>query len=164
LDEKGRRVNKMVELDIRDVKIEDVYETMVGKPALVDEEAILKDAVEAMTVNHVSRKVYVVDSQGKLLGVISIETLLKKVGYLVGVRKTGVLSFIKFVSGIFDDNVTEYMDTPVTVTNNHKVLDALKKMVEYHLNDLPVVDEEGKIIGELNSLELLEEAKKIFDE
>ncbi len=80
----------------------------------------------------------------------------------MGVRKTGVISFFKFVTGIFDDNVTEFMETPVMVTNEHKVLDALRKMVEYHLNDLPVVDEKGKIIGELNSLEILEEAKKIF--
>jgi CBS-domain-containing membrane protein len=37
-------------------------------------------------------------------------------------------------------------------------------MVDNHLNDLPVIDEEGKIIGELNSLEILEEAKKVFNE
>jgi CBS domain-containing protein len=152
----------MTEIDIRDVKIGDVYEVMVGKPALVYDDALLKDAVEAMTVNHVSRKVYVIDSEGKLLGMISIETLLKKVGYLVGVRETGVISFVKFVTGIFKENVTDFMQNPITITNEHKVLDALQKMVEYHLNDLPVVDEEGKIIGELNSLEILEEAKKLF--
>ena len=56
------------------------------------------------------------------------------------------------------------MDTPVTITDDHKVLDALKKMVEYHLNDLPVVDSDGRIVGELLSLELMLEAKKIFKE
>jgi CBS domain-containing protein len=153
----------MAEVDIRDLKIKDVYETMVGKPALVYEDAMLKDAVEAMTVNHISRKVYVIDPEGKLLGMISMETMLKQVGYRVGVRETGVLSFLKFVSGIFKENVTDFMETPVILTNEHMVLDALKKMVEYHLNDLPVVDEEGKIVGELNSLEILEEAKRIFN-
>lgn len=154
----------MSEIDIRDVKVADVHETMVGKPALVYENALLKDAVEAMTVNHISRKVYVIDSEGKLLGMISLETLLKQVGYRVGVRETGVISFLKFVTGIFKGNVTEFMEKPVTITNEHKVLDALKKMVEYHLNDLPVIDENGKIIGELNSLEILVQAKQIFDE
>ena len=153
----------MPEIDIRDVKVKDVYEIMVGKPALVYEDAILKDAVEAMTVNQISQKVYVIDSEGKLLGMISMETMLKQVGYRVGVRETGVISFLKFVTGIFKENVTEFMQTPVTITNEHKVLDALKKMVEYHLNDLPVIDEDGKIIGELNSIEILIQAKKIFD-
>lgn len=153
----------MTEIDIRDVKVKDVYDTMVGKPAIVKDDALLKDAVEAMTINHISRKVYVTDSEGKLLGVISMETLLKHVGYRVGVREEGMISFFKFVTGIFKENVTEFMKDPITVTNENKVLDALKIMVENHLNDLPVIDDEGKIIGELNSLEILEEAKKIFD-
>jgi predicted transcriptional regulator len=153
----------MTEIDIRDVIVKDVYDTMVGKPAIVKDDAILKDAVEAMTINHVSRKVYVTDSEGKLLGMISMETLLKQVGYRVGVREEGVISFFKFVTGIFKENVTEFMKDPIPVTNENKVLEALKIMVESHLNDLPVIDDEGKIIGELNSLEILEEAKKIFD-
>jgi CBS domain-containing protein len=154
----------LVEIDIRDVRVKDVYDTMVGKPAIVREDAQLKDAVDAMTVNHISRKVYVVDAEGKLLGAITMETMLKKVGYLVGVREKGVVSFFKFVTGILEDDVTEFMDKPVTVTNDNLVLEAMKKMVDNHLNDLPVIDEEGKIIGELNSLEILEEAKKVFKE
>ena len=154
----------MPEIDIRDIKVKDVYETMVGKPALVYEDALLKDAVEAMTVNQISRKVYVIDSEGKLLGMISMETMLKQVGYKVGVREPGVISFLKFVTGIFKENVTEFMQTPIPITNEHKVLEALQKMVEYHLNDLPVIDEDGKIIGELNSLEILVQAKRIFND
>jgi CBS domain-containing protein len=153
----------MTEIDIRDIKVKDVYELLVGKPAIVKDDAILKDAVEAMTLNHISRKVYVTDSEGKLLGMISMETMLKKVGYRVGVREEGMISFFKFVTGIFKENVSEFMKDPISVTNENKVLDALKIMVENHLNDLPVIDDEGKIIGELNSLEILEEAKKIFD-
>ena len=154
----------MSEKDIRDLKVGEAYETMVGKPAAVGEEAILKDAVDAMTQNLISRKVYVVDGEGKLKGVVTIETLLKQVGYKVGVREAGVVSFFKFLSGVFKENVTEFMEKPVTITNDHKVLDGLKKMVEYHLNDLPVVDDEGRIIGELNSLEILLHAKDIFEE
>lgn len=154
---------KEISKDIRDIKVGEVYEVMVGKPALVYEDAILKDAVDAMTENLASRKVYVVDREGVLKGVITTETMLRQVGYKLGVREAGVISWIKYVSGVLRDNVTEYMEkNPVTVTDNHKVLDALRKMVEYHLNDLPVVDEEGKIVGELLSLELMIQAKKAF--
>ncbi len=154
----------MSEIDIRDLKVEDVYEIMVGKPAILMENALLKDAVEAITQNLISRKVYVVDADGILKGMISIEALLQHVGYRVGVRETGVISFFKFLSGIFKENVTEIMEEkPVTVTKRHKVLDALRLMVEHHLNDLPVIDDEGKIIGELNTLEILMHTKEIFD-
>lgn len=153
----------MVDKDIRDIKVGEVYEVMIGKPALVYEDAILKDAVEAMTENLASRKVYVVDREGILKGVITTETMLRQVGYKLGVRETGVISWLKYVSGILRENVTEYMEkNPVTITDDHKVLDALRKMVEYHLNDLPVIDADGRIVGELLSLELMLEAKKIF--
>ena len=152
----------MLEVDIRDLKVGEAHDIMVGKPALVKEDAILKDAVESITKNLTSRKVYVVDEEGKLMGVITIETLLRQVGYRVGVREAGMISFFKFLSGIFKENVTEFMEQPVTITNRHNVLDALRMMEEHHLNDLPVIDDEGRIIGELNSLEILAHAKKIF--
>lgn len=154
----------MVEKDIRDIKVGEVHEVMIGKPALVTEDAILGDAVEAITQNLASRKVYVADMAGVLKGVIRIETLLRHVGYKVGVRETGIISYLKFLSGIFKENVTDFMEDPVTVTNDHKLLDALQKMVDNHLNDLPVVDTEGRIIGELLGLEFLLEAMKIFKE
>ncbi|UCG68859.1 MAG: CBS domain-containing protein [Thermoplasmata archaeon] len=154
----------MTEIDIRDLKVEDVIDIMVGEPAILKEDAQLKDAVEAITQNLISRKVYVVNEEGVLTGLISIETLLRHVGYRVGVREVGVISFFKFLSGVFKENVTEIMEKkPVTVTNRHKVLDAMRLMVERHLNDLPIIDDDGKIIGELNSLEILIKTKEIFD-
>lgn len=153
----------MSEKDIRDLMVEDVYEIMIGKPAIVKEDALLKDAVDAITQNMISRKVYVVDEEGKLKGMITIETLLRQVGYRVGVREAGVISFFKSLNSMFKENVTEFMEKPVTITNRHKLLDALRMMVEYHLNDLPVIDDEDKIIGELNSLEILIHTREVFD-
>lgn len=153
----------MSEIDFRDLVVEDVHEIMIGKPAVVKEDDQLKEAVEALTKNLISRKVYVVDGEGKLKGVITIETLLKQVGYRVGVRETGMISFFKFLSGIFKEKVTEFMEKPVTVTNRDKVLDALRLMVEHHLNDLPVIDDNDRIVGELNSLEILIQTEKIFE-
>ena len=159
-----QRVNEMTGKDFRDLRVEEVHEVMVGKPAVVKEDAILKDAVEAITQNLISRKVYVVDEEGKLKGVVTIEALLRQVGYKVGVRVVGVISFFKFLGGILKENVTEFMEDPVTVTNKYKLLSALQKMVENHLNDLPVIDDEGRIIGELNSLEILAHTKEIFED
>jgi len=39
---------------------------------------------------------------------------------------------------------------------------AMEIMMEDHLNDLPVVDEEGRLIGELVSLEIFIEGKELF--
>ena len=138
---KRKRGDNMVEKDFRDLTVEDIFE-IISKPVSVTEDAILKDAVEAITQNSHSRKVYVVDGEGKLKGVITIETLLRQVGYKVGVRETGVISFFKFLSGILKENVMEFTEKQDTITKRHKVLDALRMMVDYHLNDLQVIDKE----------------------
>jgi CBS domain-containing protein len=153
----------MVEKDFRDLSVGDIFE-IVSKPVSVPEDAILKDAVEAITQDSHSRKVYVVDGEGKLKGVITIETMLRQVGYRVGVREAGVISFFKFVSDILKDNVMEFTEKPATITKRHKVLDALRMMVEHHLNDLPVTDEENRLVGELNSVEILVKARQLFNE
>jgi len=41
--------------------------------------------------------------------------------------------------------------------------DALELMVEDHVNDLPVVDDDYKLIGELRTLELFQAALELFD-
>lgn len=154
----------MVEKDIRDLMVEDLEDVLIGKPAKVHEGSVLKDAIEAITQSPTSRKVYVVDDKDKLKGVITIETLLRHTGYRMGVREGGMISFFKFLSGILKENVAEIMEKPVSVTKRHKLLDALQLMVEFHLNDLPIVDDEERIIGELHSLEILAHSKKIFKE
>lgn len=152
----------MHEKDILDLKVEDVYEILTGKPAMIREDAILKDAVIAITSDSNSSKVYVVDEAEKIKGTIIIETLLRQVGYKVGVREAGMISFFKFLTGIFHENVVEIMDKPVTVTKDDTIIDALQLMVEHHLNDLPIVDEEDRIIGELHSIEILKHTKSLF--
>ncbi|HBX23531.1 MAG TPA: hypothetical protein DEF34_07880 [Desulfotomaculum sp.] len=47
------------------------------------------------------------------------------------------------------------MHPPVYATKDTKLKKALEKMVSGHLNELPVVDEHGKVIGDLNAFELL---------
>ena len=108
-----------------------------------------------------SQKAYVVDDDNKLVGTITMETVLKQIGYIYGVRQPGIMSFFKFVSGILKEDVTDFMEkNPVKVTKEDKILDALKMMVENHLNDLPVVDENGTVIGELNGIEIMSRALK----
>ena len=51
-----------------------------------------------------------------------------------------------------------------TVTKETKLTAALDIMVNEHLNDLPVVDANGILVGEMASLGLLEEGKILFDE
>ncbi|HIH00581.1 TPA: CBS domain-containing protein [Thermoplasmata archaeon] len=149
---------------ISDIRVSDVIAEIgkTTKAATVSIDAHLKDAVEAMVEDSETRKVYVVDSDGKLKGTITLETLLRHGGYLLGVRKAGMTSFLKMLGEISTDKVTEVMHKPVKVLHNEMLVNVTRMMVEHHLNDLPIVDDNNILVGELNGLDILKASKKFW--
>ncbi|QLH74651.1 MAG: CBS domain-containing protein [Methanomassiliicoccales archaeon] len=143
--------------------VADVYDKLVLKASQVKSGAMIYDAIEQM-ISNMSRKAYVVDEEGRYLGTISTETILKLIGYRVGVRDSSSLSFYRFLRDIFKEDVNSIMAKGRTVTKETPLTKALKIMLDDHLNDLPVVDENNRLIGELVSLELFIEGKKVFME
>lgn len=143
--------------------VRDVASSMIIRPSMIDIDSSIREVIDEMLKNPITRKVYAVDSEGKLVGMVTTETLLRLIGYRVGVR-TGTLSFYKFLRDALRERVKDVMEGPVFVKQDAKLKDALLKMLDKHLNDIPVVDENGMLIGELNSLELFNEARDLFDQ
>jgi len=144
--------------------VRDVFEDSVRKASVVKRGAKLREAIDRMLENPETRKVYVVDDQEKLVGMVTTEVMLRLIGYRVGVRETGAVSFYRFLKDILKEDVEGVMVDAVKTTMDTKLVDALLMMLERHLNDLPVVDSEGRIIGELCSLDLFAKARYLFDE
>ena len=69
--------------------MQDIFNILTGEPAVIKEDAILKDAVDAIIQHSTSHKVYVVDNLEKLKGIITIETLLRQVGYIMVLERRG---------------------------------------------------------------------------
>lgn len=148
---------------IKDMRVSDVL-ALAGRrkrPATVDPDASLSAATDALLKNRETRKVYVVDKDDKLLGTLTLETLLRHAGYRLGVRGTGMTSFIRMLAEISDDKVSEAMAKPVKVLEDELILNVTRLMVENHLNDLPVVDNSGRLVAELNGLDILLMAKSV---
>ncbi|MEW5760393.1 MAG: CBS domain-containing protein [Candidatus Thermoplasmatota archaeon] len=142
--------------DLEDVLVEDVYKLIVAEPATINLNSKLVDAVRALVKNPQSQEVYVLDDEKKLVGIVTMETILRQIGYIYGIRKPGIISFFKFLSDVLKEDLIDFMEKkPVRVTKKDKIFDALKLMFSYHLNNLPVVDEKDVVIGELNGIEIL---------
>ncbi len=147
-----------------DLMVGDVAAQLVQTASTVRSNASIREVIDKMVSNPLSRKVYVVDEQGRYMGTVSTETILRLIGYRVGVRKEGGLSFVRFLKDAFKEEAGHIMVKGMTVTKETKLTAALDIMVNEHLNDLPVVDASGVLVGEMASLELLEEGKLLFDE
>ena len=147
---------------ISDIRVADVLADTgkTTKASAVSKNATLREAVEAMVENSETRKVYVLDDDGKLVGTITLETLLRQAGYRFGVRKVGVTSFLRMLAEISDEKVTDVMGKPVKVLLDEMIVNVTRLMVENHLNDLPIVDSQNKLVGELNGLDILKSSMK----
>jgi len=146
-----------------DVLVCDVYDKIVLKPSQLRKDAKINDAIEQMIANPLSRKVYVVDDDGKYVGTVSTETILRLIGYRVGVRDGGGISFYRSLRDMFKEDVKSIMVKGRAVTKTDTLTYAMTIMMEDHLNDLPVVDAENHLVGELVSLELFLEGRRVFE-
>jgi CBS-domain-containing membrane protein len=146
-----------------DLKVEDVDRLVNASPANVQKGARIHEVLGAMLDHPASRKVYVIDVEGNLAGVIKTETLLKLIGYRVGVRENTALSFLKMLKDMQKESAESVMEKVRPVKRMTPLKDAVELMVEDRVNDLPVVDDDYKLIGELTTLELFQAAHDLFD-
>ncbi len=154
----------MAEKDKRfsETLVGDVFDQIIKRPTTVTVEDTINEVIEGMLNNPVSRKVYVVDKQGKLLGMVNTDTVLRLIGYRTGVRDPGAISFYRLLRDMFKEKVGTLMSPTRSVTKEDDLKKALEIMIKDHVNDLPVVDAEGRIIGELVSLELFLKGRELF--
>lgn len=150
---------------VGDLRVSDVLASAAKtvKPATVRKDSTLREAVEAIVRDSETRKVYVLDDDGKLVGSITMEILLRHAGYMFGVRTPGMTSFLRMLAEISDDSVNDVMTKPIKVSKDELLVNATRLMVENHLNDLPVVDEADRLVEELNGLDILRRSMEYWE-
>ncbi len=103
----------------------------------------------------------VVDDQGKVVGMVSDNDLLTRGGMnvTISLKKATDLDYVRELHeslGSSNHKVSEVMTRDVvTVTPDTILGRAARLMVEKHLKRLPVVDSEGKLVGILGRLDVL---------
>jgi len=97
----------MEDKTFRDTLVGDVYELIVKSPMTIARDAKISKVIDGMLANPVSRKVYVIDEGGKLLGMVNTDTILRLIGYRTGVRETGALSFYRFLRDMLKEDITD---------------------------------------------------------
>jgi Mg/Co/Ni transporter MgtE len=136
--------------------VSDAESLIVNEPAKVRLGSKVIDAVDSILEDPRTQTVYVVDMYDKLKGTITVNDLLKVSAIQVGAyRKFKILNFFTYMSLLYSEVVDDIMREPISVKNDDKFLKALQIMEENDLADLPVVDKNNILIGELNGLEML---------
>jgi CBS domain-containing protein len=140
-----------------DVKVSEVMRREV---ATVHPESPLHQVVELLLDTDYTA-VPVVDKDGKVVGVVSDNDLLTRGGMRVTISLKRATD-LEFVRGLHESlenpnrTVSEVMTTPAVTVSPDAILGrAAQLMAEKHLKRLPVVDGDGKLIGILGRLDVL---------
>lgn len=136
--------------------VRDAFKLIVTEPILVTRDMGLREVVERVLEDPRTRSAYVVDSKQRVVGMIALRQMLEAIeGSLSLFERLRMPARQKSRRNSVPFSVQDHMFKPVTVTEDDRLIDALGKMIEHGQEDLPVVDEDGVLIGELNGFELL---------
>jgi CBS domain-containing protein len=130
--------------------VENHFRKIARQADLVAETDTVDSVVRVLAERHETRTVYVVDENDKLTGYIDASLLLR----LAAIKDISA-DFFTMLSGLLARTAEEIMQEPVYVTPKDTMEDALKILAANDLQDLPVVDAEGSVIGDLNCFEIL---------
>lgn len=124
----------------------------------------IKDAIDKMLENPMSRTVYIVDDQNKYIGLVNTESILKLLVVRAGVEKMGSMMSRRFLMEAFAEDVEDIMVKARAVKDGDSLSTALAIMYEDHMDSLPVVDGDGKLTGELSCLELFQLGRNLLED
>jgi CBS domain-containing protein len=145
----------MLHRNVEDLSVKDIYSNYDLEPSIVRQGDPVWKMVAALITRPRGRNVYVTDTEGKLIGIISFRDILRVTNARLGARRAGVVGFIKYMGDLFREDIDKLMRDPVSVKPDTELLEALRLMEEAKMNDMPVVDDDKKIVGELSGMEIL---------
>jgi len=134
--------------------VREVYRLVVTNPIVVTKDMHLHEVIDRILSDPRTRSAYVVDEKRRLIGMIGLKQMLSAIeGSLSLSQKNGDAAGhrARNVPSLAEDCISE----PVTICEDDQLSTALKRMLRHNLEDLPVVDQDGVLIGELNGFEIL---------
>ena len=134
------------------MKVKSVRKLITQEASTVRRDAGAMEIAKAIVADPKTRSVYVVDSDNKLLGIIPVINFTR---YLFYEYVPDEFLYYKAIKPLEDITAEDIMLPPVYVKENDDLRLAFQKMFSENLKELPVVDDEMHVIGDLNILELV---------
>jgi len=138
-------------------QVADINELIVINPAIVKEDTPIREMLESIIKDTRSRHAYVVDKHNKLIGSIRINNVIQYLFPSTILKEQQnspkVGSFMDYLNARVAGDIMSmrpnyvFKDTPLD-----RMVDI---MIEDKSNELPVVNKEMEVIGEVNVLEVI---------
>lgn len=125
--------------------------------SFVDSNAPIEAVYDEMMKNQKTRSVFILDEGKKLVGHIDIGTLISYYGARFS---SGPIDMLTKFSKLLAHKASDIMSSPVYVRPENELKVAIGVMMESSIFEIPIVDEENKVIGDINCFDLLKTLKE----
>ena len=127
-------------------------------PNLVHPHDSIYSLALASAASPMNRVVCVVDFQGTLLGLVPLAAIIENVFFEVGQASREVFAGEQDSTGAPGapgETARDLMEAPLWVRPQDTVKDVVDRVLEAHLDGLPIVDGAMRVIGYVDAVELL---------
>ncbi len=137
---------------IKEIKIKDMRMLVTPYPTFVDKDATTDDVAKMLIANPRLKTIYVVDNELRLLGGITLKRLIRQEFSDLLPNNFEYFGTLDFIG---KNTAFDMIERLVYVKEEDTLKTAFLKMYENELDELPVVDNNLKLIGNIDLLELL---------
>lgn len=145
--------------------VADVRHLLVEEPTVVRPDESVESLLAKMIEDPRTRHVYVVDEEGVLLGSVRMNTVVEYLFPLTAIiQHSSELSLGTYVS-FSSKTIRDLMnDNPRFVQESTLLSEVARILIEEKINELPVVDQRRRVIGQINVYEIISAYLKGLDE
>ena len=137
---------------VDEVKIKDMRMLVTPFPTFVEKKASADDIAKTLIAHPNLKSVYVVDDKLKLVGRVTLKRLMKHEFMNLIPSSFEYFDALEFIG---NKSAEEIMTAPIYVKDDDTLKTAFVKMYENDLEELPVVDDDLHLIGNIDLIELL---------
>lgn len=147
----------MPEKMLSKVRVKDIRHLIVEKPPTTSKYTPIELLLDIIIKDTRTRHVYIVNDQNALIGSVRLNNIIQFLFPSILLTDTVDLhSVTSFLDNIFAKKTEDIMNkNPAFVFEDSLLSDMIKIMHKEKVNELPVLDSNMKIIGEVNVLEII---------
>lgn len=152
---------------MKTIKVSEVFDPTTSQAAIISESESLENVIISFVRDPRARGIFLVDAEERFAGVITRSDLLKwaylRFGRQPGSGRVNISrrDIYRFVYSTLAKDVAHGSWRTLGVRLSDDLETALNQMFEHDEIDIPVLDEDGKILGDLKVSEVLLKALEV---
>ena len=142
-------------------KIADLLEQLKQrKVPVVLKRATVSEIIDAFAASDHSRILYVVDDEWRFIGVLSLGNMIRHVFFHY--HDPSSIDSRSIISMVVSETAGDFMQRePIFAIYSEDVEDVLQRMIDHNVKEIPILDDEKRVVADLTIVDLLKYYKSV---